>query len=115
MNAGVIVEVMHVLLFEAAVGKLDDLARRDARHVQAVIHFDAELERRAGCDPLGDVDLEREVAALVVADLDAVDKDGGVVGDGDSRAACTSVARTPDGGSSRCPRGHGRRSRRTGR
>ena len=81
MNAGVVEEVVPVLLLRA-LGRVDDDARRNGLEGQSIVDAHRQLTFFAGADVVGDVGLERKVAPGMVGHLDIVDPDGGGVGGG---------------------------------
>ena len=81
MNAGVVEEVVPVLLLRA-LGRVDDDARRNGLEGQSIVDAHRQLTFFAGADVVGDVGLERKVAPGMVGHLGIVDPDGDGVGGG---------------------------------
>jgi hypothetical protein len=81
VDAGVVEEVVPVLLPLAVRGVLDD-ARRDGLEAQRVVDDGGDPHLFAGGHVLGDVGLEGRVAALVGDDLGVADPDRRAVGRG---------------------------------
>ena len=81
VQTGVVEEVVPVALPLPVRGVLDH-ARRDGLEAQGVVDLDAEADLGTRSDVVGDVDLERQVPALVGDDLDVVDPDRRAVGGG---------------------------------
>ena len=73
VQSRVVEEVVEVLLHAAAVVELLHVARRDRRPRQLVVDHDRHARLLARAHVLGDVGLERRVAALVLDDLRVAD------------------------------------------